>query len=250
MMKTFELLWWDKKKGTVRGETIADAFQKAGLGAGALAALDYYQEISQEDSPSELVAVRAFIAVVEERIAGYRVMKDLNICSEEFIATWSKIKEYMRDGRMMEGDSQAGDLFAKVYKQMALPCDLYQEIFLKHFKPVIQVKERACGNPECKVSTGIAEELTFGSGKLSDNGYWEVPCLVCARAAEKKDGVAVNSYWPPERMDSGVCSYCQSLVGVDSDGLIGFHLVGGGDVGMPACKGVGSEPECLVGKKK
>ena len=42
-----------------------------------------------------------------------------------------------------------------------------------------------CGNPECYVSTGICDSLTFGRGELDDNGYWEVPCSICARAHER-----------------------------------------------------------------
>lgn len=42
-----------------------------------------------------------------------------------------------------------------------------------------------CGNPECCVSTGIHDGLTFGSGKLDYNGFWENPCSVCARGYEK-----------------------------------------------------------------
>jgi hypothetical protein len=45
---------------------------------------------------------------------------------------------------------------------------------------------RACRNPKCSVSTGICESLTFGSGRLSHNGYWEKPCAPCARASELK----------------------------------------------------------------
>lgn len=52
---------------------------------------------------------------------------------------------------------------------------------------------------DCCVSTGIvADELTFGSGKLDDHGYWEHPCAACARAAEERDGVPLNTYWPME----------------------------------------------------
>ena len=45
---------------------------------------------------------------------------------------------------------------------------------------------RACGNPRCGASTGIHEGLTFGSGKLDENGYWEHPCDPCARAWDAK----------------------------------------------------------------
>jgi len=43
-----------------------------------------------------------------------------------------------------------------------------------------------CGNPNCSVSTGIHDGLTFGSGELDENGFWEHPCPICARECEKK----------------------------------------------------------------
>ena len=213
MDKEFKLHWLDGKTEIIKGENIANAFMKAGLGEGSLSALDYYEQVTPKEEKSvvpalldvwkkmdcattEMVAIRAFLLVIDERIAGYRVMKDLNICANDFIKTWESIKQKVKDGSLLEGDSQAGDLFAKVYGGMALPRDFYQEIFLKHFRPFDPAHGRPCGNPKCTVSTGMAEELTFGSGKLCDNGYWEVPCKVCARAAEKKDGVPLNSYWP------------------------------------------------------
>lgn len=42
-----------------------------------------------------------------------------------------------------------------------------------------------CENPECAISTNIADDLSFGSGELNFNGFWEFPCPVCARAHEK-----------------------------------------------------------------
>jgi len=42
-----------------------------------------------------------------------------------------------------------------------------------------------CGNPDCACSTGIHDGLTFGSGELDSNGYWEFPCRVCAEAWDK-----------------------------------------------------------------
>jgi hypothetical protein len=44
---------------------------------------------------------------------------------------------------------------------------------------------RPCGNHECKVSTGIHDGLTFGSGELDENGFWSKPCGVCAREYER-----------------------------------------------------------------
>jgi hypothetical protein len=59
-------------------------------------------------------------------------------------------------------------------------------------------KTRPCGNPDCGISTGIHEGLTFGSGKLDQWGFWENPCDTCAREHEKnhpQDG----SCWPPKK---------------------------------------------------
>lgn len=44
-MKKYKLYWLDGKTEVVEGQNIADAFRRAGLGAGALRALDYYELI-------------------------------------------------------------------------------------------------------------------------------------------------------------------------------------------------------------
>lgn len=44
MEKKFTLYWLDGKKNTVTGFSIADAMNKAGYGAGAVRALDFYDE--------------------------------------------------------------------------------------------------------------------------------------------------------------------------------------------------------------
>jgi hypothetical protein len=41
-------------------------------------------------------------------------------------------------------------------------------------------------HPDCKISTSIAEFLTFGTGKLDSDGFWQYPCYECARAHEEK----------------------------------------------------------------
>ena len=43
---------------------------------------------------------------------------------------------------------------------------------------------RACGNPRCSTSTGMHGGLTYGSGDLYEDGYWEFPCDTCARYAD------------------------------------------------------------------
>lgn len=45
---------------------------------------------------------------------------------------------------------------------------------------------KPCNNPECSVSTGIHEGLTFGHGGLDHNGFWSEPCKLCARDHERR----------------------------------------------------------------
>lgn len=45
---------------------------------------------------------------------------------------------------------------------------------------------KECGNKDCAMSTGVHEGLTFGRGDIDFNGYWDIPCAICARAWEKK----------------------------------------------------------------
>ena len=44
-MKKYKLYWLTGETEIVKGTSISDAFSKAGYGAGALAALDYYKEL-------------------------------------------------------------------------------------------------------------------------------------------------------------------------------------------------------------
>jgi hypothetical protein len=38
----------------------------------------------------------------------------------------------------------------------------------------------------CKVSSNVFDIITFGSGSLDFNGFWEHPCYDCAREWEIK----------------------------------------------------------------
>jgi hypothetical protein len=50
-MKTFILHWLTGQDETLTGETVIDAFKKAGYGAGSLQALDYWEEVKLEATP-------------------------------------------------------------------------------------------------------------------------------------------------------------------------------------------------------
>ena len=45
-MKTYILHWLSGETEEVTGYSISDAFTRAGYGAGALGALDYYEEVT------------------------------------------------------------------------------------------------------------------------------------------------------------------------------------------------------------
>lgn len=49
-MKKFKLHWLDGKTEIVEGYNIADACRRAGIGNGALRALDYYEPVKEESS--------------------------------------------------------------------------------------------------------------------------------------------------------------------------------------------------------
>lgn len=49
-MPKFKLYWLDGKEEVVEGSSIADAFTKAGYGAGAIRALDYHEEVTDDDN--------------------------------------------------------------------------------------------------------------------------------------------------------------------------------------------------------
>lgn len=59
-----------------------------------------------------------------------------------------------------------------------------------------------CENPDCRFSTTIAETLSFGSGKLDHNGFWEHPCRTCAahfEAIDRAEGrTEFMPYHPPK----------------------------------------------------
>ena len=48
-MKKFKLYWLDGTTEIIKGRDAVDAFNSAGIGAGALRALDYYEEVKQNE---------------------------------------------------------------------------------------------------------------------------------------------------------------------------------------------------------
>jgi hypothetical protein len=50
---------------------------------------------------------------------------------------------------------------------------------------IARKKSNGCQNPEeCGCSADPFDNLTFGWGRLDDNGYWDHMCYPCARAFE------------------------------------------------------------------
>lgn len=44
-----------------------------------------------------------------------------------------------------------------------------------------------CGRAECCASTSIAETMTYGTGQLDANGFWEFLCAVCELANHHRE---------------------------------------------------------------
>lgn len=47
-MRKYRFVWLDKKEHTGYGRDVADAFTRLGFGAGAMPALDYYEDITDK----------------------------------------------------------------------------------------------------------------------------------------------------------------------------------------------------------
>lgn len=58
---------------------------------------------------------------------------------------------------------------------------------------------RPCGITGCSISTGICGRLTFGSGDLDPNGYWEFACRLCAADHAKEHKEYEEEVWPTEK---------------------------------------------------
>lgn len=51
-----------------------------------------------------------------------------------------------------------------------------------------------CGRPECCSSTGICDNMTFGTGELDYYGYWEFPCKECEEAWRKRKQITIKYF--------------------------------------------------------
>lgn len=99
----------------------------------------------------------------------------------------TQVREALKAGREAELETM---LDPKVLKHIRLH-KLYTD----------EPRTKPCGNPDCGVSSGICERMTFGSGGFDANGYWEYPCRPCAEAHENETG---EEAWPfPELMTDG-----------------------------------------------
>ncbi|MCK5610198.1 hypothetical protein KAR91_50455 [Candidatus Pacearchaeota archaeon] len=51
-MKRFKLHWLDGSKNIVQGDDITSAVNSAGFGAGSIGALDYWEQLKQDNTPA------------------------------------------------------------------------------------------------------------------------------------------------------------------------------------------------------
>lgn len=59
----------------------------------------------------------------------------------------------------------------------------------------------------CRISTGIHDCPTFGTGELDDYGFWAKPCYECAREYEKQFPKC-GFCWPFTRKQLEEMGYC------------------------------------------
>ena len=59
----------------------------------------------------------------------------------------------------------------------------------------MKIFQRPPGHSRCGASSTIMDTLSFGTGELDVNGFWEHPCVECARAYEQQFPEA-GECWP------------------------------------------------------
>lgn len=105
--KTYKLHWLDGKIDTVKGTSIADAFTRAGYGAGAMSALDYHKEIKNP--------LTTYYYELKNRERGGRVSAETN---EDAIKAAKRQAYSYRDELVLvyhESDTPDGLPFVSVY---------------------------------------------------------------------------------------------------------------------------------------
>ncbi|MFW9871724.1 MAG: hypothetical protein ACFFG0_01390 [Candidatus Thorarchaeota archaeon] len=56
-----------------------------------------------------------------------------------------------------------------------------------------------CGRAGCKASSAIDESVTFGTGKLDFNGFWENPCKKCKDSWELENKIIAEHQYKPQK---------------------------------------------------
>jgi hypothetical protein len=74
---------------------------------------------------------------------------------------------------------------------------IWAEALREEQKLLGTLPKQRCGNPLCGTSSGTDDSLTFGSGDLDPNGFWEHPCLVCAMAHLSQ--FPMDRVWPRDQ---------------------------------------------------
>jgi hypothetical protein len=90
--KTFKLVWCDGKEQYIYGRDVSEAFNNAGYGGGAIAALDYYEEIK----PKKLTVNLTYF-----REGGkYYSSGSYETDKEDLGKIWQEVREFKFNGRL------------------------------------------------------------------------------------------------------------------------------------------------------
>ncbi len=131
----------------------------------------------------------------------------------EDLKRWREGREYLL--KLIEDEKKAGTdidyeliplkdghdsvkVIVNGYSTVCFPSWFCKESVDMNWTHVQEGKERPkrpCGNPHCGTSTAIDDvTITFGLGWLDDQGFWEIPCAVCA--ADFKKAHPERPVWP------------------------------------------------------
>ena len=76
------------------------------------------------------------------------------------------------------------------------------------FSEIVEIEDlleinQKCNHHDCSVSTAIDEETyTFGRGDLDPYGFWETPCVACARFFLARNPEAL--VWPLPNLNMSI----------------------------------------------
>jgi hypothetical protein len=78
-------------------------------------------------------------------------------------------------------------------------------------------KDFGCGRAECHASMSNAETMTYGTGHLDRNGFWQFPCAVCelanhSRGKSERITTTGRIYYAAPSAEPRDCLFCGHIL--------------------------------------